>query len=240
MRWLRRLAAVLGAVLVVALAVAPQAVAGGPTSVLLTSPASAETSALYYSTTGYRQLEKHLALGDAEGTSQRPVEVSESGRRQINVTWLIHDVSVWRVDRVHLPERPGATIWISTSTDIPAQTEDRWHKAGDPAGLRGMLDQLGLMGESTDSDAGGADYPPDFTRDGTAGTASGPNASEGTGQPESAVPAASSARAAASSGATSGWWWALPGLAAGAVLALLLRSPGARLVRAASRRRDVA
>ncbi|WP_344388347.1 hypothetical protein [Streptomyces vastus] len=96
MRRVRELVAAAGA-LTVALALvltgAPTAVAGGPTSVLLVSPDSAETASLYNSDEDYTRLRDLLPQegGDLEKLREKPPDLDSIGRR-INITWMIHDV----------------------------------------------------------------------------------------------------------------------------------------------------
>lgn len=232
MRLLRRLAALAGVVLALILLGASQAVAGGPTSVLVVSPESGQSSSLYYTAARYRQLEKYLGSADVSGVARRPLEIDgavEQGGawRRITVSWLVHDVSVWRVDRVHLPKSNGAPIWVSTRTDGPAGPEERWHPADDPVKLRGLLGALGVLGDSEDTSAagagtgGGGDYPPDFA---DRHEAEGPDAESGAATPLRSGDSAGSAA----------WWWAIPGLAAG----VLIGFTGVTLVRRGTARRD--
>ncbi|MGW6056361.1 hypothetical protein [Streptomyces sp. NPDC055189] len=200
---------------------APRAVAGGPTSVLVVSPESGQSTALYVSDKEYGELER--CLGEVgEGRREQPPGLSMSGdSRQINVTWMVHDVMPWRVDRAY-PVVSGSkdgekakTVWIHTTTDVESMT-GAWHKAKDPARLTALFKKLGVMGAP--SDDGNQAIAPD---------------SDGAGStpPSASTPTAGSEQAA--SGRTDGtpgdggtdWWWAIPGAAAGAAGVLLLRGP---------------
>ncbi|QIB43986.1 hypothetical protein [Streptomyces aureoverticillatus] len=187
-------------VLLALLLCAPQAAAGGSTSVLLTSPESAETASLYNGREKYAELETLLGP-TAKGESEQPPGLSLGATRQINVTWLIHDVRPWRVDRVY-PEpsaAKGAAIWIHTATDTETMS-GYWHRSPNPSALRSLLKDLGLMGKPAD---GERSHP--GIRPSDAGT-SGRDTAAGDG------PAGGS-----SSGGDSGWRWAIPSAAAGAV-----------------------
>ncbi|GGX33670.1 hypothetical protein [Streptomyces chartreusis] len=214
---------------------AAPASAGGPTSVLLVSPESTETASLYYSDKEYGQLERLLGSA-ALGTRNKPPEAALEAARQINVTWMVHDVSPWRLDRVY-PVDDGKDVWIHTASDLGSTTNGTWHRAHQPSKLRALLSKLGLMGKAS-SEGGAAIFPPDEEASGTdngaqdspsaadettsaaSGSGSGPGTESGSG--------AGSASASASSDGTD-WWWALPGAAAGAVLALALRPLALRL-----------
>jgi len=208
----RELASGLGALaaaLVLTLWGAPTASAGGPTSVLMVSPESGETASLYYSDGEYEKLERLLGPPGA-GTRTRPPEANLLAARQINVTWMLHDVSPWRLDQV-FPSADKGEVWIHTVENVPESVNSFWHRTENPAQLRALLKDLGLMGEA--SGEGHAIFPaPEQEATGGAGEAA-PSAAE--------TPVSRTSSATADDGP--GWWWALPGLAAGAVLALVLR-----------------
>lgn len=148
---------------------APGAVAGGPTSVLITSPESAESASLYFSDAEYEALSKQLDGQDMgalpEGQEKRPAAVDSAvGSRQINVTWMIHDVQPWRLDQVY-PSADLSTVWIHTSTDIQGIQTGVWHKAKQPAALRALLKRIGVMGEKNGH---GVAVPPADETDGAA------------------------------------------------------------------------
>ncbi|MFD0415374.1 hypothetical protein [Streptomyces sp. NPDC127108] len=195
----------LAAALAVVLLGAPWAAAGGPTSVLLTSPESGETASLYREGKRYAELETLLGP-TAKGERERPPGLSLGATRQINVTWLVHDVRPWRVDRVY-PEPSAAkdaAIWIHTSTD-PETMKGSWHRSPDPTALRALLKDLGLMGRLSERDHAGI-RPSD--------PAPGP---ENPAPARAAAPDADGGVARGSGGGDdSGWHWAIPSAAAGA------------------------
>jgi hypothetical protein len=183
---------------------APSASAGGPTSVLVVSPESEETASLYYSDERYGELVRLLGPSGV-GTETKPPEANLLAARQINVTWMAHDVSPWRLDQVFSPA-DGDQVWIHTAANVPETVNGRWHATKDPARLRALLQDLGVMGKV--SGEGHAIVPT---------PAQEPGSDVGVADRE--------AKASPSSTADDDteWWWALPGLAAGAVLALVLR-----------------
>ncbi|WP_405985053.1 hypothetical protein [Streptomyces sp. NBC_00872] len=219
LRWIGALVAMLALTWVCA----PSAVAGGPTSVLVASPESGETAALYYSDGDYEELMRQLgALADPmarpTGQPERPVSLDGAvGSRLINVTWMVHDVQPWRVDQLY-PSADPATVWIHTAFE-PSSSDGVWRRAKRPAQLHTLLRKLGVMGPKTgESAAPGALVP---------SASAGPEEDRGT---ESA--------GSRSSGADAGsvWWWAIPGLAAGVAIGLGVRPLVARLPRPPFRR----
>ncbi|GAA3814591.1 hypothetical protein [Streptomyces chiangmaiensis] len=184
---------------------ASSAAAGGPTSVLVTSPESGEATARYFSDEEYGQLEQLLGPPDT-GTRDKPPEADLVDTRQINVTWLAHDISPWRLDRV-FPGSGTDAVWIHTAAHVLESPNGYWHRAEDAARLRTLLKKLGVMGRTSDTGYSGV-LPMPWQSD---------------------VPATSSADvrtapatvAAPEAGGTN-WWWAITGAGAGAVLTLVL------------------
>jgi len=188
------------------------ALAGGPTSALLVSPGTGQTAALYTSDPEYEQL---MVLLDQPATSTTPEDADQApsvSADYVTVTWLIHDVTVWRIDRIFLAGSTGEP-WIVTQTENgdPAATavplgsgmfpgeqgndSAMWHRSADPAALIALLGKLGLLsaGENTEvSDSSAAPMAAAADVDPPAPTAAP--------------------------------WWAIAGLLIGAVLmALVLR-----------------
>ncbi|MEV0217911.1 hypothetical protein [Streptomyces sp. NPDC050704] len=199
---------------------APTATAGGPTSVLVVSPESAQGAALYYSEKEYEELER--LLGKPGSGLREESGLTEGSGRQINVTWMLHDVSPWRVDRVYLDSPRGDDVWIHTATQVPESMNGYWHKAGQPAEIRALFKKLGVLGEASGNGAG-AIYPAPWQ---TGDASAAPTA------PESAERPRTTAAAATDDGTD--WWWAIPGLAAG----LAVGSGGTLLVRRTAARRE--
>ncbi|MGP3952409.1 hypothetical protein [Streptomyces sp. 7N604] len=175
------------------------AVAGGPTSVLITSPTTEEATALLVDSERYRRLES--LLGPPAGEQRRPPKLDENGGasgRQINVSWMIHDVSVWRTDGIY-PDAETGEVWIQTvangrdgrggrySARKSGPDSGFWHAAEKPEELLALLSDLGVLGKE--------------------GPARGMSGAAG----ERTAPAAASHPSA---DAVDGWW-SLPGFAAG-------------------------
>ena len=120
--------------------------AGGPTSVLMTNPESGRASALHIANANYDRL--FTAVGEATGDLQPPSGM-RSGEEEVRLTWLIHDMRIWRIDRVHLTRHDG--IWLETVTELtgegdPFDQPSRWHRAKDDQALTALLADAGLLG----------------------------------------------------------------------------------------------
>ncbi|WP_257041067.1 hypothetical protein [Streptomyces sp. TLI_55] len=209
------MAGVSAAALGLALGSAGPAAAGGPTSVLIVSPESAETASLYYSDREYGTLERLLGEPGA-GSADKPPEADLMAGPQINVTWMVHDVSPWRVDRVY-PVADSQAVWIHTAANVDESTNGTWHRAQQPKVLRDLLKDLGMMGKAFYGDSA-VEYPPPWDQSGMDAAA--------TPSPDPTL-AAAAARSSRPGDATD-WWWALPGLAVGAGGTLLIRRAAAR------------
>jgi hypothetical protein len=181
---------------------APSASAGGPTSVLVVSPESRETASLYCSDERYAELDRLLGPSSADTRTKAP-EANLLAARQINVTWMAHDVSPWRLDQV-FPLADGDQVWIHT--EVPETVNGHWHRTKNPAQLRALLTDLGVMGKVSGE-----------------GHAIIPAPAQESGSDAGAVDTEPSASLSSTADDDTEWWWAIPGLAAGAVLALVLR-----------------
>ncbi|MFD8251745.1 hypothetical protein [Streptomyces werraensis] len=195
----RHLTAILVATLALLTWATPPATAGGPTSVLIVSATTGRTAGLYHADKRYTELER--LLGPMyQGTRTRPPHLATGSGQHINVTWMVHDVTPWRVDQIALPDG-GKDVWIHTSTRITDGDDGVWHRAEQPAQLRALLAQLGVTGTG----------------------ASAPAAQPAPREDLRTAPTQAAAFATDGGGDGAAWWWAVPGLAAGAVLALVLR-----------------
>ena len=196
-RPVRALLATLALAVVAALPVvsAAPAQAGGPTSVLLVAPGGGGTAALYYDQEEYSELARLLGdAGDPAATGGSSGRDHATGS-QVNVTWLIHDVAVWRVDRIYLdaPGGPWVATQVSFGPDVTSAPVS-WRRPAEPKALVALLDRLGV-----DAGAGSGGAAPDPQQ-----------------QPEPAAaapsPAASTAAAAdvpRETGPSAGVWWLL-------------------------------
>ncbi|MGH8892467.1 MAG: hypothetical protein ACRDWY_04050 [Actinomycetes bacterium] len=181
---------------------ATPAAAGGPTSALLVAPDTGATASLHTSDADYQTLAGLVGAFEASGLSGT---VDKSGRGHeagagVTVTWLIHDVQVWRVDRVYLDAEGGP--WIATQTTLDESgtiwdTPAVWHTATDGKLLASLLDRLGV-GESA------------------TGTARGPVTGTERGSATNTAPA--SETAAADADTTPRPVWGLAGLVLGVAL----------------------
>lgn len=136
------------------LLVAGPAQAGGPTSVLLVVPGAGQTASLYTGDPDYDSLARTVGAFSDTGTAGK-VDGSPTDHTfgpGVTLTWLIHDVSVWRVDRVYLDAKGGP--WISTQVDSTGTGNiwDKppvWHTAVDAKLLAALLHRLGVDGSTS-------------------------------------------------------------------------------------------
>ena len=223
---MRRIRAALTALTVVLMSVlvAGPASAGGPTSVLLAEPATQRAASFYYTDADY------VALADLVGVNNPAAErrtLDEAGTSHefgsgVTMTWLVHDVAVWRVDRVYVGGTGGP--WIATQTvmndsgnvyDSPVS----WHKATDGPALVALLERIGF-GDASKARGSGAEA-----------AVPGDNASA---QPATPTQPSNQASQAADSAPTwAGWVWGLAGLALGAAFAVATSAVLPRARRAA-------
>ncbi|MGW5738267.1 MULTISPECIES: hypothetical protein [Streptomyces] len=244
------------AALALVVAGAPPAVAGGPTSVLVVSPESGQSSALYVSDKEYVQLERGLGtLGEIDkGRPEQPPGLSMSEEsHQINVTWMLHDVRPWRVDRAYAVP-PGSEDdrggeGAKGKRGEKGDEGDEESRGGQGGGQGGEDVAAVWIHTSTDieSMSGTWHRAKDparltalFKKLGVMGASTGggnqpirPEADAG-GPPASPPAAEDGDGDGQAAGDRSdvpqgfggaGWWWAIPGAAVGAVGALLLRGP---------------
>jgi hypothetical protein len=185
---------------------ATPAAAGGPTSAFLSIPGAGSTASLYYTDPEYGELSDLVGI-----TGPAPSEQGSGGHEAgpgVTVTWLIHDVQVWRVDRIYLDAEGGPWIATQTSMDEPIwESPVIWHRPTDGKRLADLLDGLGLGdGASKNSSS-----------DGVAG-APVPDNSDTTATPPAEVDAQPAAADESTWLASAGW--ALGGLVGGALLTL--------------------
>ena len=132
------------------------AYAGGPTSVLLANPRLERSNALYYSDSAYDQLAS--AVGEGAGGASGPPPGINSAKNEVRLTWLIHDMRIWRIDRVYLTPDDG--IWVETVTELNGDGDvfdqpASWHRAKDDQALTALLTAAGMLG-GADSRPSGA------------------------------------------------------------------------------------
>ena len=179
--------------------------AGGPTSALLSVPGEGKTASLYYTDPEYVALADLVGIDSETGTGK----VDQSGLGHDNgpgvtVTWLIHDVTPWRVDHIYLNGEgaPWIATQVSGESGMTWDSPVVWHQPASAAELVALLDKLGV-GEAS-REAG------DFS-----GVAGAPLPAPAEPAPAPAEPAPAEASPFA------GIWWGLGGLAGGVLLTML-------------------
>lgn len=146
---IRRVALALAVLAALSAVPVPPAYAGGPTSVLLANSGRAQVAAAYYSDSSYAALA--AAVGEGQTGPSAPPPGDTEGGDEVRLTWLIHDVQIWRVDRVHLT---GDGVWVEMVVDINDRGDvfDRpavWHRPADEAALTGILTDAGVLGDES-------------------------------------------------------------------------------------------
>lgn len=173
--------AAVGATLLPVLAAGPAA-AGGPTSVLLSAPNLATTASLYTTDAAYAALAEQVgaatAIGSADGAggSASSAPAARAVGDAVTLTWLIHDVSVWRVDRVYV-DAPGGP-WIASQEDVTGSgniwdAPEVWHKAAEPKALLQLLGSFGLVAGTGPASGTGATADPPAAQSGSEGRSAG-------------------------------------------------------------------
>jgi hypothetical protein len=223
-----RLGAVFAVMCVGVLLSAMPAHAGGPTSALLVAPSTGHTASIYYSDPEYDRLFTELGGYDVapDPTLVQPPgsDVLAPGAAYVTVTWLIHDVSVWRIDRIFLAA-DGPLIVTQTSDEMgevsavgmyPGETGNGsavWHRPPDPTELQAVLAALGLLEPAQNAvQVGGSDAV-----DGANGAGNAAGTERITASDIETTAAASPVVDPADRAGVI-WWWALGGLVAGIVL----------------------
>ncbi|MGH8826992.1 MAG: hypothetical protein ACRDVZ_05180 [Jiangellaceae bacterium] len=183
--------------------VAGPAGAGGPTSVLLSVPGAGSTASLYYTDPEYDDLAGLVGIAEPGGHFEKSSGAGHEFGPGVTVTWLIHDVDPWRIDRIYLGGKDGP--WISTQvvTDTSRsiwQTPVVWHQPADAQRLADLLNRLGVGAAAMD----GSDF------EGVAGAT----------VPDLAADTAAEPTPAAEPTDVAGAWWGLGGLTVGVLLML--------------------
>ncbi|WP_308299073.1 hypothetical protein [Streptomyces sp. GESEQ-35] len=181
---------------------------------LVVSPTTQQAVGLYAISPEYGRLQKLLdQSGSGPDADAQARELAAGSGDQVNITWMIHDVTPWRQDTVLVGN--AGDILINTAVGTPPEGSDQWHRPQQPTQLRALLTRVGVIGKAADQGSVGVAPIPDESTEAAAGTDD----------------AATTTRATAT-GSTDDteWWWALPGAAAGAVLALVLRPFASRML----------
>lgn len=208
MRNVRAALAVLTIMLISLLAAGP-ASAGGPTSVLLVVPGTGQTESLYTGDADYEALAGLVGAFKTPGVAGTvdPSGTSHDVGTGVTLTWLIHDVEVWRVDRIYFDADGGP--WISTQSVAGGSgsiwdSALVWHTAARGKELATLLDRLGVS--------------PHPSGDGNVPVA-GSSPVGGNAGTNVAAPAAPAAAHTGTTG-TAGLVWGLAGLAMGVALSV--------------------
>lgn len=208
---------VLGAVAALVLLGSGTAHAGGPTSVLIVSPENGITASAYASDNEYQLLTRALEE-EPDADRGAPVDriLGPGGVAQVNVTWLIHDISVWRVDRIVLDAEMG--VWINTQISwnggrVDLERPGMWHRSPHPEELLALLGRWGMLDgtasapvDSTSQPADDAVAPAEGNTSGSSNASGSTNTSGRTHAPEGTNPSGTSAPATAGGGDLDGWW----------------------------------
>ncbi|MFC7489298.1 MULTISPECIES: hypothetical protein [unclassified Knoellia] len=136
----------------------PSAVAGGPTSVLLANYETGRSAAALNGSSDYTDLQSILGDENPPTAAKAPSALSESAKPTVRMVWLIHDVSPWRIDNVHLD---GGDVWVETYLNPggadPYAGTPTWHQPTRGAELVTVLTTLGVVGAgSSAADAAAA------------------------------------------------------------------------------------
>jgi len=139
------------------------AYAGGPTSVLLVDPSAGRAAALYHSSPDYQRLVDAInAYSSDLGSADRPASVSESTNDAYRLTWLIHDMTIWRIDRIYRTADDG--LWLQTVADEsggdPFAQPGRWHRVVNQEALTSVLASSGLTDETAPQTKPSSDAEP--------------------------------------------------------------------------------
>jgi hypothetical protein len=163
MRRLTRLTGGAVAAAVLVLVTPLPASAGGPTSVILVSPGRQVTASLYTTDEAYSRLDRLVGPSPAADPAAPDLR-GGPGSDAINVTWLIHDVQVWRVDRI-FTDAPGGP-WIETNLmdvgtggGVALDKPGVMHRPSDGKELVALLSALRLLGDSPPGAFQGAKAP---------------------------------------------------------------------------------
>jgi len=204
----RRTLALLAAVIAAVAVGAAPARAGGPTSVLLSSPP--KVVAVGYDDHAYDELQR---LTQVAGSKPSVGDEQHDLGNFVRAAWLIHDMSVWRLDIIY-PDAPGGP-WIATTESPDGKTmpeQPTWHTATDPAALLKLLGSLNLL-------AGQRNGEPAY---------GGPTSMGGMVAPAPAdapvttpEPVTVPETQTATTGVFTGWRWTIPGFLLGAVIAVV-------------------
>jgi hypothetical protein len=126
---------------------------------LLVEPGSGRSASLTYVDDDYAALMGLVGADDGGAGRVDQSEANHARGRHVMVTWLIHNVTPWRVDHIYVDAQGGP--WIATHVRSP-DSDDMfdapavWHTADDGPKLTALLERLGLLGGDEIAPAGNA------------------------------------------------------------------------------------
>lgn len=163
---------------------APPASAGGPTSVLIVNHDGFRAAGALTGSRAYEDLSRALdTMNPPVGEATPPGGFMDAN---IRLTWMIHDVTPWRIDAVTID---GDEVWVSTTMTPEGGGGDQGgtrHKAKDADLLIATLGALGILGDTSRSTPSASNPPPAAAGTPAAGYPDAPSATTLTG-PTSAV-----------------------------------------------------
>ncbi|WP_109508939.1 hypothetical protein [Nocardioides speluncae] len=174
--------------------------AGGPTSVLITNPSLDRATALTTGDTRYGELEQ--LLNDTTPVAE-PATFPDGD--WLVVSWLAHDIHVWRTHQVLLDAAGGPLVAMTNRDGSEPDPRPTWARLDDAAALKALLTELGILGKSKPD-------CPSVAESGAAGLTTNKQ------PPTAAVETA--AEPESSWFALTGWRWVVPGLLGGLLLGL--------------------
>lgn len=129
--------------------------AGGPTSVMIVDPNTGQAVAVHTKNPRYQQLVDAVgAYVSPTGPTAPPTSVpADCFGCELRLTWLVHDVSVWRIDRVYLTANDG--IWLQSVSSENGSGDllggpAHWQRPSDPDALLTLLHESGVLAQPTD------------------------------------------------------------------------------------------
>ncbi len=140
----RTMIIIIAGLIAVGWAVVPiTAYAGGPTSALLVRLNDQRAIGLYHTrlrrTTGSSTRSMPTAVRPVR--TRRRAPSAPAAPRPPELTWLIHDQQIWRIDRIYPTADDG--VWVQTVSDPtggdPFDRPGVWHRPADPTALLAIL-----------------------------------------------------------------------------------------------------
>ncbi len=131
---------------------------------LLVVPEEGRTASLYTGQADYETLGELVGAFAGTDAGIGTEGDDHATGPEVTVTWLIHDVSIWRVDRIY-PDSPGGP-WLASQTSFSGDiwsSPVQWHTASQGKALTGLLTRLGLLGDTAAAPPAGVAPPASST-----------------------------------------------------------------------------